>query len=422
MVEMEPSSAETPSMSIRHLEAKPTTCVSKSLWRAVNRGGVAVVAAIVVVANSACPGNGGFTPNEPDAGFIDEGITAADIGVPCTFDPNSGENPSNQCAGGLECVFVSRDVRVRALRGEPLNGNDNTLGMLLPVLEDHFTVYNADGTDTGFCSLVGTLERIPQCPLGTLLKGFRSPATAGISLACIKPCNVSADCNAGLVCDARYFDETGYTLQNGQLLLAEPNGTLGYCVRPCEVDFPDCTRTGFAVFDSAGNIESQVAAIDVMGGRICGASGVCETRVGTGTGVDGDPCLSSGDCAAASVCVQQDARGFRPADGVGYCAQRCFVNSETGVNGTCGNDLCQPGLTYGYDVLPGFDPTGTFNDLLPTFTDSTSKAINGVCLDRCVQGQACRDGLECAAVDSQAMQAEWNGQFMCVPEEIALAP
>jgi hypothetical protein len=367
-----------------------------------------------------CPDGGEFTPNDPDAGFIDEGITAADIGTPCTFDPNSGENPSNQCAGGLECVFVPRDVRIRALAGEALQGNDNTLAMLLPVLEDHFTVYNADGTDTGFCSRVGNLNAVPVCPLGTVLKGFRSAAVAGISLACIKPCTVSAECNAGLVCDARYFDETGYVVQNGQLIIAEPNGTLGYCVRPCEVDFPDCTRTGFAVFDANGTIESQVAAVDVMGGRVCGQSGVCEARVGTGTGTDGDPCVSSADCVDASVCIQQDARGLRPADGVGYCAERCFVNAQTGTSGTCGNDLCQPGLTYGYDVLPALDPTNAFGDLLPAFPESTTKAINGVCLDSCVEGFACRDGLTCAAVDALAMQAAWNEQFMCVPEEIEL--
>lgn len=386
---------------------------------------MAAMAAMMTLAlSTGCPPPGGFDPQTPDAGFTGDGVTAADIGVPCTFDPQSGENPTNQCRGGLECVFVPRSVRVNALSGIAPNGNDNTLGMLLPVLEDHFTSYNEDGTDTGFCSLVGTLEQVPQCPLGTVLKGFRSSFPGGIALTCIKPCEVSAECNAGLVCDARYFDESGYSVVDGQLVIAAPAGTLGYCVRPCEVDFPDCARTGFAPIDVAGTVTSQVAAVDVTGGRICNAgSGICGDRLGTGTGLDGDPCNSSGDCVQDSVCIQQDARGLRPADGIGYCARRCFVNSETGLTGTCGNDqdLCQPGLTYGYDVLPLFDPLGNLVQTLPSFEEGgPSRAANGVCFDRCAEGFACRDGLVCESVEALAMEAPWNGQFMCIPQEIVL--
>lgn len=376
---------------------------------------------------AACPPDGSFTPDEPDAGpGGGGGVTADDIGTPCTFDPRSSENPSNQCAGGLECVFVPREVRARALGGFQLTGTDNTLGMLLPVLEDHFTVFNSDGTDTGFCSLVGTTDRIPVCPVGTVLKGFRSSAPNGIALTCMKPCQVSAGCNAGLVCDARYFDETGYTVVDGNLTIPAASGTLGFCVRPCEVDFPDCTRTGFAVFDTQGSVTSQVAAVDVTGARICNQqTGVCGDRVGTGTGNDGAPCASSADCVANATCIQQDARGVRPADGIGYCATRCFVSNETGAIGTCGgngSELCQPGLTYGYDILPAFDPSGIFAQGLPSFDEGgPTRAINGLCFDRCVNGQACAtDGRVCDAVDGDAMQAAWNGIQMCIPPEIVL--
>ena len=387
---------------------------------------MAMAMAMAMAWTTGCPPPGRFDPDTPDAGAIEEGISADDIGVPCTFDPQSSANPTNQCRGGLECVFVPRSVRANALAGFPPNGDDNTLGMLLPVLEDHFTSYNDDGTDTGFCSLVGTLEQIPLCPLGTVLKGFSSSFPGGIALTCIKPCEVSAECNSGQVCDARYFDESGYTSTNGEVLPAQPAGTLGYCVRPCEVDFPDCARTGFAPIDAAGvNFSSQVDALDATGGRICNAgSGLCTARQGTGSGLDGDPCNSSADCVVESVCIQQDARGFRPADGVGYCARRCYVDSRTGLTGSCANqqDLCQPGLTYGYDVLPLFDPLGDYIDDLPSFDEGgPSRAANGVCFDRCAEGFACREGLVCESVDAEAMQAAWNGQFMCIPEEIVLA-
>lgn len=385
--------------------------------------GVVFVFALVLV--TACPPNGSFTPNDPDAGPGEEGLSADDIGTPCTFDPESSENPSNQCAGGLECVFVPRSVRARALAGAALSGNDNTLGMLLPVLEDHFTLENSDGTDTGFCSLVGTIERIPLCPIGTQLKGFRSAATAGIALTCIKPCTVSAECNAGLVCDARYFDDGGYGIVDGQLTIPAADGTRGFCVRPCEVDYPDCTRTGFAPSDAnGGGVTSQVAAVDVFGARICNAqSGICEARTATGTGNDGAPCNSSADCVENSTCIQQDARGIRPADGIGYCATRCFVNAELGPTGTCGTDFCQPGLTYGYDVLPAFDPAGVFAGGLPTFSEGgPTRAVNGLCFDRCVEGAACAsDGRICEAVDADAVQAAWNTFFMCIPPELILA-
>ena len=382
-----------------------------------------VVFLALLVSAADCDG-GSFTPDEPDAGpGGGGGLTAADIGVPCTFDPQAPQNPSNQCRGGLECVFVPRSVRENALAGFAPNGNDNTLGMLLPVLEDHFTQYNDDGTDTGFCSLVGTINQIPLCPLGTVLKGFRSSFPGGIALTCMKPCSVSAECSAGLVCDARYFDDTGYGVQNGQLIIPPADGTVGFCVRPCEVDFPDCTRTGFAPFDSQGSVSSQVAAVDVTGGRLCNrGSGVCEARRGTGSGNDGASCNSSADCVALATCIQQDARGVRPADGIGYCATRCFVNNETGPNGTCGSDFCQPGLTYGYDVLPAFDPTGAFAAGLPSFDEGgPTRAINGLCFDRCVDGAPCADdGRVCDAVDAEAMQAPWNTISMCIPPEIAL--
>ena len=383
---------------------------------------VCVVLSMLLLSAADCDG-GSFRPEEPDAGPDPGGLSADDIGTPCTFDPQSSQNPSNQCAGGLDCVFVPRSVRDNALAGITPNGNDNTLGMLLPVLEDHFTLHNDDGTDTGFCSIVGTVEQVPLCPIGTVLKGFRSSFPGGIALTCLKPCQVSAQCAAGLVCDARYFDETGYVVQNGQLTIPPANGTLGFCVRPCEVDFPDCTRTGFAPFNREGQISSQVAAVDVVGGRICDrGSGVCEDRRGTGIGNDGAPCNSSADCVQNAVCIQQDARGQRPADGIGYCATRCFVSNETGPTGTCGSDLCQPGLTYGYDVLPAFDPNGVFAAGLPSIDEGgPTRAINGLCFDRCVDGAPCADdGRICDAVDAAAVQAPWNGFSMCIPPELAL--
>jgi len=372
----------------------------------------------VMAGASGCPPST-FVPNDPDAGPNNGGrITLADIGEPCV-DDGSGDNPANQCAGGLECVRVPRAARDAALEGRAMTGAETTLGLALPTLEDHLTVYNPDGSDEGYCTLVGTLQAPPPCPAGAIMKGFRSlVAPGGVALACLRPCEASAECSGGRVCDARYFDDLGFDLNRGPQL----NGTIGFCVRPCEADYPDCTRTGFAPIDGQGGVELQVLAVDITGGRICATSGVCEDNLSIGTGNDGDPCNSSADCVEGAACFQIDSRRRAPTDGTGYCATRCFVNQETGPNGTCGTSFCQEGMNFGYAQLPAFDPQGIFAEAVPTLEGSPStRLFNGLCFDGCVEGFACpQTGAICEAIDATAMNAAWNTISMCVPNEIAL--
>jgi len=370
---------------------------------------------VAAAAMTACKPNG-FVPVDPLDGGVDPTVlTAEDIGTPCIYNPAQPDlSPTNQCRGGLECAIVTRDVKEAIFNNENPTTGFNTMELTLPLYEDHLTVHNDDGTDTGYCTLIGTINVPPQCPVGTLAKGFSSQTQGGLAVACLKPCVVSADCDNGGVCDARYFDDGS-------------SGETGFCVRPCENDFPDCLRTAIVNVDPAdtSTFVTQIANIDLQGGRTCNeVSGVCEDTGVRAIGNDGDACDDNGDCAKNALCIQENAAGERLDKG--FCARRCYVgdgNGPDGRNGGCGTELCQRGLGYGMDPLAIYDPND-FLGALPKaggIETTDTRIADGFCFDICVGGAGCgaRTDVICAAVDDVKIGAAWNGSTMCVPPGIA---
>ncbi len=362
-----------------------------------------------------CNRGGSYTPDDPDAGFVGDTITAADIGTPCTYSQaRPGESPTNQCRTGLECAIVTREITDAILAGtRPTQGFD-TMRLAAPLHEDHLTIHNDDGTDTGYCTLLGTLDAPPRCPLGTLAKAFQRPLNEGFTVACLKPCTTSSECAAGAVCDARYFDD-------GE------GGELGFCVKPCEADFPDCVRTAVVNYDPAEEnaFAMQAAGIDLAGGRVCNqVSGVCEDTGIRGIGKDGDLCADSSDCAEPASCLQRDNTGKFLDEP--FCATRCLVVRGGELQGTCGTDLCQPGLGYGVTELPVFDPedrSRSFYPDVPVVAEgSSTKQVNGLCFDPCEIGFGCgtRTNVSCGEIDAEKAGAAWNQRTMCLPDGLLL--
>lgn len=369
---------------------------------------LAVVFTVVIVGCKPSP----YVPDGGVDGGVDPTvITAADIGTPCVYNPaRPDESPTNQCRGGLECAIVTREIKEAILNTENPTSGFNTMGLTLPLIEDHLTVQNFDGTDTGYCTLLGTISAPPLCPIGTLQKAFSSTVAGGLVVACLKPCTVGTECAAGAVCDARYFDDGG-------------NGEVGFCVRPCENDYPDCLRTAVVPVDPANSntFVTQIANIDMLGGRTCNeTSGKCGETGVRGIGNDGDECDDSANCANGAVCIQNNARGERLDKG--FCARRCFVGSDdNGLNGTCGTELCQPALGYGLSNMAIYDPNGFFPDLPLAGVENTDTRIaNGLCFETCVDGFGCgsRTDVQCGQVDAEEAGGPWNGRTMCIPEGI----
>jgi hypothetical protein len=341
---------------------------------------------------TACPPSG-FTPDDPDAGFADDTIDAADIGVPCVYDPATGGNPTNQCNPGTECVIVTRD------------GRFNTLGMTLPFWEDQLTVAAGD-VDIGYCSVVGSAVAPPQCPVGTILKLVSSgvPGAGGFAALCLKPCSVSAECGSDRVCDARYIDDgTG--------------GTIGFCVSPCVSDLNHCVRSGVLQIDDQGSLGTALFFGDVSGESVCNdQTGICEAANKNPAGIDGAPCASSSDCATDLACYQ--AQVFSDPPDIGFCAKRCTVESPEGARpeqGSCSpGEACQPGLAFGYN------PNAQFAGMLVVDQTGAFGTREGICLDICVEGlDECVDGTVCGAVDGGVTGQTWIGVEMCTPPAIA---
>lgn len=371
------------------------------------------VALLLMVCTTGCPGGGEFVPEERDGGPIVEGITADDIGVPCTYTAGSNTNPTNQCKGGLECVMATQDLGTGFVV--------NPLGLDQLLYEDQFTLFlDNQGSAEGFCSLVGNAAAPPQCPTGTILKLFTSSAAAGgFAAVCLKPCQVSAECSGGRVCDNRYFDDP---LQ----------GATGFCVRPCEFDFPDCVRTGVGLVNNNGVILTQAFAGDVAGLQICNrGTGTCDENGNVGIGDNGAPCNSSADCIDGASCIHTDA-SFNQLS-TGYCVRRCFVDNNSFPQGSCvgSDDRCQPGMTFNlaFDAniggfIPTFDPNGTYATAPLLDGSSSTRALNGLCFDQCIEGFPCpTDGTVCGPeVDAAVVGAAWNTVAMCVPPDLQLNP
>lgn len=378
---------------------------------------VALLGFVASLSMVGCTPGGSYKPGDPDAGFVGDTITAEDIGQPCTYSQSEpGVSPTNQCRTGLECAIVTREITDAILAGTRPTQGFNTMGLVAPLHQDHLTIHNDDGTDTGYCTLIGTLSAQPSCPVGTLPKAFQSESSDGFTVACLKPCSTSSECRAGAVCDARYFDD-------------DSGGETGFCVKPCEADFPDCVRTAVVNYDPADQaaLAMQLAGIDLAGSRVCNqVSGVCADTGIRGVGNDGSLCADSSDCAEPASCIQRDNTGTFLDNP--YCATRCLVtgNDANGLNGTCGTDLCQPGMGYGVTNLPVFDPEGQFASFYPDVPvvaeNSSTKQVNGLCFDPCVEGFGCgtRTNVTCGEIDAEKAGAAWNERTMCLPDGLLL--
>jgi hypothetical protein len=354
---------------------------------------------LLAVVTACTPGGTYDGGNVPDAGPDPETISLADIGSPCIYDPRTGENPTNQCARGMECVMVSPD------------GVINPLGMTLGAFEDQFTVPLPDGTFEGYCSVVGNALQQPQCPLGAMVKLVRSPsAGGGFAAFCVKPCTGSAECGGTRVCDTRFMD------------LPLGNGLAGACVKPCVFDMPDCTFTGVTIVpaDNGQTLATVVDTDSAFGGSVCVRStGICAATPSRGVGDKGAPCSTSADCAPNAACFQDELfERDRNDGGLGFCATRCLL--AEGVSRGCGaGSVCQPGLLFGYQ----FDPIAGGGMLLRDTVTGQFGVSNGVCFSQCQQGLDTCDafvGTHCDAIDGNAMGANTVGVAMCVPNEVSL--
>ena len=355
---------------------------------------------LLLTAFSGCTPTGSYDGgNVKDAGPGPETVSLDDIGAPCIYDPRTGENPTNQCARGLDCVMVSPD------------GAFNPLGMTLGSFEDQFTVALPDGTFEGYCSVVGNAIAQPQCPLGSMVKLVRSPsAGGGFAGFCVKPCTGSAECGGSRVCDTRFMD------------LAQGNQLVAACVKPCVFDMPDCAFTGVTVVpaDNGQTLATVVDTASAFGGAVCVRStGICAGTPSHGTGDKGAPCSTSADCAPNAACFQDELFARDRSDGgLGFCATRCLVTQQ-GDSCSAGS-VCQPGLLFGYQ----FDPIAGGAMLLRDTVTGNFGASNGVCFSQCQQGLDTCDafvGTHCDAIDGNAMGAQTrDGIVMCVPNEVSL--
>lgn len=332
-----------------------------------------------------------FQPDDVDGGFRDEGVTAADIGVPCVYDPANPQNPTNQCPTGTECVIVTRD------------GRFNTLGMSLPFWEDQLTVATTVGgvdVDIGYCSVVGSAAAPPVCPTGTLTKFFTSPGAAGgFAGMCLLPCSASAECGGDRVCDVRFVDDG---LQ-----------ATGFCVSPCRADLSHCVRSAIVPLDGNGAFATGLFINDVAGDSVCDLdTGLCGNATSKDPlGTDGAPCGTSLDCGPALACYQPQIF-FDPPE-VGFCAKRCTVQQQEGgrpEQGSCDpGEACQPGLAFGYD------PNAVFNGML-VFDPNGVGTREGICLDLCVETfDECGDGTSCGFVEASVVGQQAVAQAVCVP-------
>lgn len=352
----------------------------KSLWLSLG----------VVLAASSCDGTGEFEPEPVDAGFVGGGVTAAQIGAPCSYTYD-GRNPDNDCADGLSCFIFTFDGRY-------------TTGLTLPLWEDQTTLYYEE-RDDGFCTLVGTMTNPPACPAGTLPKVY----TPGV-VACLRMCTQAADCaRSGYTCDVRYHD------------LFDPvsRAPAKTCVKECSFDVPDCVRSG--IVPNPGNQQELLPALafqDLAGASMCDTTvGICvEVPEERGTAGPGEPCSDTSQCETGSVCITGDVVGFvvgaPPPDGLGFCASPCTPAAA----GNPPQANCSPG--YVCQAAGNF--TLGFRDTI--VVDVNTRAIDlrgGFCFHQCedasAEGSCNIPGTGCGSLDEATVNDAWNGVPMCLP-------
>lgn len=357
-----------------------------------------LVLMVALAAGVSCDGDGTFDGGVgPDAGPGSGGVRLEDIGTPCVYR-GDGKNPTNDCPSGLKCFIVTRDAVFDT-------------GLALSAWEDHLTVYNADGTDTGYCTLIGTLATPPACPAGSALKVFSPDVTA-----CLRTCSAPADCGrVGYTCDVRYLDVI-------ELTTGRPLKT---CVKGCGIDMPDCVRSGIVQNPNDPQQLLPVLAFqDLAGESQCAVDeGICVSVTQHGTSGPGEPCTATEQCETGSVCIQgpvlaavlTPATPLDPA-GPGFCASPCTPvdPAQQDPQSNCSDSyVCQPAgnLTLGF---PG-----------TIVMDVNSGALDvrgGFCFHQCAEGvdSSCNaiPGTGCGSFDEEAAADAYIGIPMCLPDAL----
>ena len=333
------------------------------------------------------------------------GITAADIGTACTYDPSAPlpSNPTNTCRQGLNCLIFTSDLGY--IPFPPGSARNFTMS----VWEDQFTRYRDDGIDEGICTLIGSWQAPPACPVGTTLKLLASDLAV-----CVRNCQSAADCGReGYVCDSRFLDVGG-----------------GQCVRACTFDIPDCVRSGHLVFQQQGEngqitqspVGFYLAVDDLTGASICDVpSGTCIANDAEGLRGPGEPCASSRDCLRGTACIQGDVlRSLNPelpATTQGFCAQPCkpVAQQQFSGGGCNAGYFCQAGFTFGHGnplAEQGNQPFSLIN-----LQNSEVLEAGGFCFPGCDADPTCGSypGTRCGAASPNMMQYDWNQQSMCMP-------
>ena len=344
-----------------------------------------------------CPANSTLGADEQcycDTGYVlSEDLTscvlnAIAVGSSCIYNSTSGENPTNQCPQGMTCFIVTRD-------------NAYSTGLAKPFWEDQFTNYHSDGTDEGICTFVGTTQVPPTCPAGTVMKAFETNV-----LACVKTCSTSAECpRATDVCDVRFTDVMDFS--NGNVI--------PHCVRPCELDIPDCVRSANWSRSDMGNaIAMHLFANDLSGASICNQStGICNDNPGGGLGGLGERCYSAADCIEGTSCWQAALLGL-PDEQPGFCGGICKPDPQQPSSGCPAGHVCQAGFTFGHG-----DPLDTnlqdTNGFL-IYDATTFSEAGGFCFVSCTDATGCGSDpdIQCGQADTNVFQSSWNNVSMCL--------
>jgi hypothetical protein len=362
------------------------------------------IALFALLLLTGCPGTSGTFDGGifPDAGPGVAPITAADIGTRCEYRYD-GANPTNTCGAGLSCLIYTLDG---AYLPNPRGSNAN---FTLSVWEDQFTVYRADEVDEGYCTLLGTWQQPPSCPVGTQLKLFSTNLAA-----CVKSCSQPADCGRSdyYTCDVRYQDVSGPV-----------------CVRKCGLDVPDCVRSGQFQRPN-GPIAMHLDVADLTGSSYCDVgSGICAGNPGQGFVGPGQICNSTLDCGPDTVCLQgqllQAINPNLPGNAPGFCGQPCKYFPADPLAGGCAPGFaCQPGFTFGHGDPADVNLEDANGFLLVNFGagDSFLEA-GGFCFPDCqANGGNCAPypGTQCGAANPATFGYAWNQVSMCLVDPLRL--
>ncbi|MBN2359868.1 MAG: hypothetical protein JXR83_10470 [Deltaproteobacteria bacterium] len=267
------------------------------------------VAAMVLLGAGNCGGNNNFT--RPDSGGVPSGITWQDIGTACTYDPLSGNNPTNTCGRtGLVCVIATSDGAI--------GGYGTFMYEAIPL----YTRFLAT-EDEGICTLVSAPGMPPPaCPAGT----YAVMLSSGHHI-CMRGCDTSEDCGRdGYVCDYRLMNGSTYNSSTGAV---QPLA-VRMCVPACLSDVPYCLRT-FIDPDYVGQDGSRLLYVydgDLFGARECDpVTGLCYDVTTRGAKYVGDRCTHTSECAAPNICISGLLYGAPEEHG--FCARYCDPSGQS---------------------------------------------------------------------------------------------